>query len=257
LRAQVFPAARANFLQQVALLCDRRSLLRELLTASCGTSCSTVRSSSLHERLEQRNANHAMSDLAVANELRRFLDTASNSVTTQSHNNADKKQNAPTPRQKLIIRSRHADKRHHNRPVSYRLELELIKHIESFNTRLRDECQNVDQFVTLDDAREQFEAWRHHYNRNRPHSLEPDPHEFARQGQAVRNDEGGDFSLGTVSIRGQAQYVRRDRRRDAKTSRRLPESASNLLIGRHSCWRSADPPIPNRSTTWDTSRAAR
>ncbi len=87
-----------------------------------------------------------------------------------------------------------------NRPVStgqYRLELELIGHVESFNGRLRDECLNVDQLVTLDDAREKFEAWRHHYNRNRPHSLLRNltPYEFARQGQVVRNDAGGDFSL--------------------------------------------------------------
>jgi transposase InsO family protein len=51
--------------------------------------------------------------------------------------------------------------------------------------------------VTLDDNREKFEAWRHHYNRNWPHSSLRNltPHEFARQSQVVRNDEGGDFSL--------------------------------------------------------------
>jgi transposase InsO family protein len=38
-----------------------------------------------------------------------------------------------------------------------------------------------------------FEAWRHHYNRNRPRSSLRNltPHEFARQGQVVRNNEGG------------------------------------------------------------------
>ena len=37
-------------------------------------------------------------------------------------------------------------------------------HIESFNGRLRDECLNVHQFVSLDDARQKIEAWRHDYN---------------------------------------------------------------------------------------------
>ena len=42
-----------------------------------------------------------------------------------------------------------------------------------------------------------FEAWRHHYNRNRPRSSLRNltPHEFARQGQVVRNNEGGAFWL--------------------------------------------------------------
>jgi putative transposase len=70
-------------------------------------------------------------------------------------------------------------------------------HIESFNGRLRDECLNVSQFVTIDDAREKIEAWRQDYNRNRPHSSLRNltPHEFARQGQETRSSEGGDFSL--------------------------------------------------------------
>ena len=33
-------------------------------------------------------------------------------------------------------------------------------HIESFNGRLRDECLNVNQFVSIDDARAKIEAWR-------------------------------------------------------------------------------------------------
>ena len=32
--------------------------------------------------------------------------------------------------------------------------------IESFNGRLRDECLNVHQFLSLDDARRKIEAWR-------------------------------------------------------------------------------------------------
>jgi putative transposase len=42
-------------------------------------------------------------------------------------------------------------------------------HIESFNGRLRDECLNVNQFLSIDDAREKIEAWRIDYNQHRPH----------------------------------------------------------------------------------------
>jgi len=43
-------------------------------------------------------------------------------------------------------------------------------HIESFNGRLRDECLNVHQFLSLDDARDKLDAWRMDYNHYRPHS---------------------------------------------------------------------------------------
>ena len=55
--------------------------------------------------------------------------------------------------------------------------------IEAFNGRLRDECLNVHQFTSIDDARTKIEAWRIDYNRHRPHSslghLTPD--EFYRR----------------------------------------------------------------------------
>lgn len=41
--------------------------------------------------------------------------------------------------------------------------------IESFNGRLRDEFLNVNEFVTLHDAREKLKAWRDDYNHHRPH----------------------------------------------------------------------------------------
>ena len=58
-------------------------------------------------------------------------------------------------------------------------------HIESFNGRLRDECLNVNQFLSLDDARRQFEHWRVDYNGHRPHSSLGNltPSEFALQSQ--------------------------------------------------------------------------
>ena len=66
-------------------------------------------------------------------------------------------------------------------------------HIESFNGRLRDECLNVNQFVSLDDARQKIEAWRRDYNEARPHSSLRNltPCEFAQYGQQQRSEEGG------------------------------------------------------------------
>jgi putative transposase len=43
-------------------------------------------------------------------------------------------------------------------------------HIESFNGRLRDECLNVHQFLSIDHARAVIEAWRRDDNEQRPHS---------------------------------------------------------------------------------------
>lgn len=43
-------------------------------------------------------------------------------------------------------------------------------HIESFNGSLRDECLNVNWFMSLEDARVKIENWRKDYNEFRPHS---------------------------------------------------------------------------------------
>ncbi len=42
--------------------------------------------------------------------------------------------------------------------------------VESFNSKLRDECLNEHVFLTLAEARKTIEAWRHDYNHHRPHS---------------------------------------------------------------------------------------
>ena len=42
--------------------------------------------------------------------------------------------------------------------------------IESFNSRLRDECLNEHAFLNLAEAREIIASWRHDYNCLRPHS---------------------------------------------------------------------------------------
>ena len=43
-------------------------------------------------------------------------------------------------------------------------------HIESFNGSLRDECLNVNWFLSIEDARSKLETWRTDYNEFRPHS---------------------------------------------------------------------------------------
>jgi putative transposase len=53
--------------------------------------------------------------------------------------------------------------------------------IESFNSKLRDECLNEYVFSTLAEARTIIEAWRQDYNQLRPHSSlgALTPNEFA------------------------------------------------------------------------------
>lgn len=61
-------------------------------------------------------------------------------------------------------------------------------HIESFNGSFRDECLNVNWFLSLDDAREKIEAWRREYNGFRPHSSlgGRTPSDFVRSGHGVQ-----------------------------------------------------------------------
>ena len=63
--------------------------------------------------------------------------------------------------------------------------------IESFNGRLRDECLNVHQFTSIEDARTKIEAWRVDYNQRRPHSSlgHLTPNEYAQQRQIVLTAE--------------------------------------------------------------------
>jgi putative transposase len=42
--------------------------------------------------------------------------------------------------------------------------------VESFNARFRDGCLNQHWFRDLDEAREEIDRWRQHYNEVRPHS---------------------------------------------------------------------------------------
>lgn len=80
-----------------------------------------------------------------------------------------------------------------------RLKLDFIRpgmpieigHIESFNDQLRDECLNVMQFLSIDDARAKIEARRIDYNAHRSHSSLGNltPSEFARKRQGNRTAE--------------------------------------------------------------------
>jgi putative transposase len=64
-------------------------------------------------------------------------------------------------------------------------------HIESFNGRLRDECLNVHQFLSIDHARATIEAWRRDYNEVRPHGSLGDltPAEFIETRQERRTEK--------------------------------------------------------------------
>jgi putative transposase len=41
---------------------------------------------------------------------------------------------------------------------------------KSFNGSLRDECLNINWFLSIEDARNKLETWRRDYNEFRPHS---------------------------------------------------------------------------------------
>jgi putative transposase len=61
-------------------------------------------------------------------------------------------------------------------------------HIESFNGSLRDECLNVNWFLSIEDVRGKLESWRADYNEFRPHSSLGNltPKDFAGQIQPER-----------------------------------------------------------------------
>ena len=65
--------------------------------------------------------------------------------------------------------------------------------IESFNSKLRDECLNEHVFRDLAEARQRIEAWRYDYNWFRPHSSlgALTPREFADQQGTVRLSKFG------------------------------------------------------------------
>jgi putative transposase len=58
--------------------------------------------------------------------------------------------------------------------------------IEAFNSRFRQECLNEHWFLSVADAQQRVDAWREHYNTERPHSALGNiaPEAFARQASA-------------------------------------------------------------------------
>jgi len=59
--------------------------------------------------------------------------------------------------------------------------------VEVFNSRFRQECLNEHWFLSVADAQEKIEAWRNHYNGERPHSALGNlaPEDFARASAAT------------------------------------------------------------------------
>jgi putative transposase len=66
--------------------------------------------------------------------------------------------------------------------------------IEAFNGKLRDECLNANQFLSIADAKSKIEAWRVEYNVHRPHSSlgQLSPKEYLQR--AASEDEKTLFS---------------------------------------------------------------
>jgi putative transposase len=71
--------------------------------------------------------------------------------------------------------------------------------IESFNGSFRDECLNVNWFLSLEDAREKIEKWRLEYNEFRPHSSLDDltPQQFVDKFKSEKSQKTI-FLAGTV-----------------------------------------------------------
>ena len=80
---------------------------------------------------------------------------------------------------------------------------------ESFNGHFRDECLNLEEFLTVLDAQVVVERWRQHYNTLRPHSSLADqtPAAFRQAWEAAhppapeaRSDRPGSLALCPPSV---------------------------------------------------------
>lgn len=72
--------------------------------------------------------------------------------------------------------------------------------IESFKGTLRDECLNVNWFLSLEDARYKIEQWRRDSNEFRPHSSlgGMPPSEYREQHQAAEESQESTLLAGSV-----------------------------------------------------------
>jgi putative transposase len=72
--------------------------------------------------------------------------------------------------------------------------------IESFNGTFRDECLNVNWFLSMEDAQEKIEKWRRDYNEFRPHSSLEDltPRQFVDKYKNSIRSQKAPFLAGPV-----------------------------------------------------------
>jgi putative transposase len=73
--------------------------------------------------------------------------------------------------------------------------------IELFNGTFRDECLNVNWFLSMEDAREKIEKWREEYNMFRPHSALADltPQQYVDKFARSLQSQKTSFLAGPVS----------------------------------------------------------
>jgi putative transposase len=73
-------------------------------------------------------------------------------------------------------------------------------HLQSFNGTFRDECLNVNWFLSMEDAREKIEKWREDYNEFRPHSSLGDltPRQFVDKFKSRLKSQKTSFLAGPV-----------------------------------------------------------
>jgi putative transposase len=81
--------------------------------------------------------------------------------------------------------------------------------IESFNGSFRDECLNVNWFLSMEDAQEKIEKWRQDYNEFRPRSSLGDltPRQFADKYKANIRGQKTQFQLDQSSGEAPACYL--------------------------------------------------
>ncbi len=93
--------------------------------------------------------------------------------------------------------------------------------IESFNSKLRDECLNEYVFSSLGEARTIIEAWRHDYNQLRPHSKSRLPGAAGVRGKESRDSAIARTAWPAQALAGAVQ--------GALTSDPKPDSFSSAL----------------------------
>ena len=105
--------------------------------------------------------------------------------------------------------------------------------IESFNGSFRDECLNVNCFLSVDDAREKIEVWRKEYISFRPHSSLGDltPKQLRERHFTIRNSVNLAVQfVGEAHTRKSLLLDGTNSGRDTFTNHALPKSNTHLSI---------------------------